>query len=53
MIFKEINICVQKVKRFALKKDKLNERILTPSQIVQEPNVVKLLQSYISFCELE
>ena len=56
IFFKAIKICIQKVKNSSwirIRKRKLTGRTLTTNQIIQEPNLDKILQSHIGFRDLE
>lgn len=56
IFFKAIKICIQKVKNsgwIRIRKGKLCGRRLTAGQVVEEPNLDKLLQSHIGFRDLE
>jgi hypothetical protein len=56
IFFKAVKLCIEKVRNSSwirIRKDKLSGRMLTASQIAEEPNLDKILRSHIGFHELE
>ena len=56
IFFKAIKICIDKVRNSSwirIRKGKLSGRTLTVGQIVEQPNLDKILESHIGFHDLE